>query len=193
MAKMNYITNTNRVSTSALYSGDFIAHHGIKGQRWGIRRYQNEDGSLTPAGEKRYSGKNGDEKRRRDVARAEYKNTRNALAKRYAETDAKYDKNRDKNIYGFESGSLKDRAKNHIKNEYAREKALNKIDQQKLDAKRRYRQQLGKKKVDTLAMRITQRGIDDISNQSLEDFTKDYILTLGSDVLGSAKSYVENR
>ena len=30
-----------------------ICHHGIKGQKWGIRRYQNKDGSLTPAGEKR--------------------------------------------------------------------------------------------------------------------------------------------
>lgn len=27
-------------------------HHGIQGQKWGIRRYQNEDGSLTPAGER---------------------------------------------------------------------------------------------------------------------------------------------
>ena len=30
-------------------------HHGIKGMKWGIRRYQNKDGSLTPAGKKRYS------------------------------------------------------------------------------------------------------------------------------------------
>lgn len=31
-----------------------IYHHGVKGQRWGIRRYQNEDGTLTPEGIKRY-------------------------------------------------------------------------------------------------------------------------------------------
>lgn len=31
-----------------------LYHHGIKGMRWGIRRYQNPDGSLTPAGKKRY-------------------------------------------------------------------------------------------------------------------------------------------
>lgn len=32
-----------------------LAHHGILGQKWGIRRYQNADGSLTSAGKKRYS------------------------------------------------------------------------------------------------------------------------------------------
>lgn len=32
----------------------YIAHSGIKGMKWGIRRYQNEDGTLTPAGKERY-------------------------------------------------------------------------------------------------------------------------------------------
>ena len=31
-----------------------LYHHGIKGMKWGVRRYQNTDGSLTPAGKKRY-------------------------------------------------------------------------------------------------------------------------------------------
>lgn len=31
-----------------------IEHHGIMGQKWGIRRYQNKDGSLTPEGKARY-------------------------------------------------------------------------------------------------------------------------------------------
>ena len=29
-----------------------LHHHGVKGQKWGIRRFQNEDGTRTPAGEK---------------------------------------------------------------------------------------------------------------------------------------------
>lgn len=45
--------NKPYISTSALY-GPYIAHHGIKGQKWGIRRFQNEDGTLTPEGRIRY-------------------------------------------------------------------------------------------------------------------------------------------
>ncbi len=33
---------------------DILVHHGIKGQKWGVRRYQNKDGSLTSQGKKRY-------------------------------------------------------------------------------------------------------------------------------------------
>lgn len=35
-------------------SRGILVHHGIKGQRWGIRRYQNPDGTLTEEGKQRY-------------------------------------------------------------------------------------------------------------------------------------------
>jgi hypothetical protein len=37
-----------------LYS-EKLQHHGIKGMKWGVRRFQDKDGDLTPAGKKRYS------------------------------------------------------------------------------------------------------------------------------------------
>ena len=36
---------------------DYLAHYGIKGQKWGVRRFQNKDGSLTNAGRKKTSTK----------------------------------------------------------------------------------------------------------------------------------------
>lgn len=42
-----------------------LYHHGIKGQRWGVRHYQYADGSLTPAGRQRYGyGKTSNNKAR---------------------------------------------------------------------------------------------------------------------------------
>ena len=48
-----------------LVSADELCHHGIKGQRWGVRRFQKKDGSLTPAGKKRYNDDEYDEERER--------------------------------------------------------------------------------------------------------------------------------
>ena len=49
------MSNTSYILTSdgSFIGDEEIYHHGIKGMRWGIRRYQNPDGSLTPAGIRR--------------------------------------------------------------------------------------------------------------------------------------------
>ena len=45
-----------------------LTHHGILGQKWGVRRYQNSDGSLTSAGKRRYGSD--DYGRARDIQNA---------------------------------------------------------------------------------------------------------------------------
>lgn len=42
------------MSKYIIVGNDELYHHGIKGQKWGIRRYQNEDGTYTDAGNERY-------------------------------------------------------------------------------------------------------------------------------------------
>ena len=56
----------------------YLAHHGIKGMRWGVRRYQNEDGSYTDAGKKRRTFQD-----RRDEHRAKKDAKEYARAKMY--------------------------------------------------------------------------------------------------------------
>ena len=47
------MTQTNE-KLPMIPNDDFLCHHGEKGQKWGVRRYQNPDGSLTPLGRRHW-------------------------------------------------------------------------------------------------------------------------------------------
>lgn len=51
MSDTNYIL----ISDGTFMSDNELRHYGIKGMKWGVRRYQNPDGSLAAAGRKRVS------------------------------------------------------------------------------------------------------------------------------------------
>lgn len=62
-----------------IYYGKELYHHGILGQKWGQRRWQNEDGTLTPAGREHYGY--GEARAKLHDAKAAYKNARKNYSK----------------------------------------------------------------------------------------------------------------
>ena len=68
-------------------SSEELYHWGIKGMRLGVRRYQNKDGTLTPAGKRRYA----DDPKARSAVEAAKKNVKKANAD-YAKATNEYNK-----------------------------------------------------------------------------------------------------
>lgn len=72
-----------------------LYHHGILGQKWGVRRYQNADGSLTKAGKKHYA---------RQEKRAEAKAERNAKKAAIKESKQDYKTSSDEFLKKMSAG-----------------------------------------------------------------------------------------
>lgn len=113
------------------YEPAYLQHHGVKGMKWGRRRYQNKDGSLTPAGKKRYD------------SAGDVKTTKSAYKKAAREYSRSYDKAYNRNLAAI-SPIKKHREANDKRWEDAYDKA-NAMN----DAKSAYKDAKFKKKVDS--------------------------------------------
>ena len=65
-----------------------LVHYGILGMKWGVRRFQNKDGTLTPAGKKRYDRLAGRVKEQQ-AKRAEIRSTKGVGSKAYSKASKK--------------------------------------------------------------------------------------------------------
>lgn len=91
----------------------YLVHHGIKGQKWGVRRFQNEDGSLTPAGVKRYRKGTGNSKLV-DERIQRYIDYGNKYALEKYEKQLERIPEQHRKAYEERSGSLKSMPKNYV-------------------------------------------------------------------------------
>lgn len=114
---LHTIKKNNRTSYrddfyTSLEDYDYLQHHGIKGQKWGVRRYQNPDGSLTEEGKQRYLNPDGtlNDKAPNKIKRA-YSLYQQAETRKAAQSGQLY---QDDYIYDKQKQTEKlDRAKNN--------------------------------------------------------------------------------
>lgn len=156
-----------------------LYHHGIKGMRWGIRRFQNADGSLKPEGEKRYgSGKSlGQTIKAYKVSRQRKKNLEKARA-------AKVEKQKtaEERAKLIAKGKIrpKDMTQEELNARITRLESERRIKQLERET---YEASKGKKFVDGLMNKV----ITPAATAAGEQFLRKYLNDVGDDILSSIK------
>lgn len=104
-----------------------LTHWGIKGQKWGVRKYQNKDGSLTPAGKQRYGSKENFESQYNEDVKTGLKATKKVV-------DGSKDLTRASKEREGERSRKRQRAADKALEEAVRDKARSMTDQELRDA-----------------------------------------------------------
>ena len=139
-----------------------LNHHGIKGQKWGVRRYQYADGTLTPAGKKRYSGDGGDVRYKKDQYKSAKRDYNKSFNKAYNRAAAAYSpikKYRDANDARWEDAENKAKQADKARKEYkAAKKAYDKNKKAARETIKENAKKIKKKEIVQLVDEITGQG-----------------------------------
>lgn len=164
----------------------YFQHHGIVGMKWGVRRYQNSDGTLTPAGKKRY-----DRDRRENAAKK--KENRIDVSEPDPKRWAREDAERSKRIVDASSDLVKQAQK--IERETRSEPKQKKLDLSKMSDKEmrdQINRELLERQYSKLFSEIEDSGVlkgREIVKNALE--TAGTVLTVASSALGIALAIKE--
>lgn len=155
------------------YSSNYLAHHGILGMKWGIRNYQNTDGSLTAAGRERYGV--GKARSTKDISSAK------GITKRLNALDSAMARNRRAISDNKRKGDNYYSASKRAKTDEKHDKLNRKADEQYAKNKK-YEENLkkGQAEIDDLLNKAADMGYDIDSKMTIRNTAtgKDFIKTM---------------
>lgn len=153
-----------------------LQHHGVKGQKWGIRRFQNSDGTLTSAGKKRYSASDAvnaiKEYRKSKIKKKQLKKAREAKAEKQAAAEQRAKDLKEGKI------KIKDMTDDEIKARTARlqmEKTLRDLENETSSAAKSKAKRFINKFSDSTLDKVADNVMADLVAQSLKAVASDAI------------------